>query len=224
MYAGENRRAETRGRLFKSATCIDTINIQRELSVTRLLRIGGGNKCHLDSKELFVRRRRRPWGQRSGRPTYQLGFWFRHFTRGLTHRRHLPLSCLLCLRLSFFIWGARLLLRQGADGAGFNFPDRTVLNGGAPLLNNEKKKTNKEAFDPLSVAKSFSNLSAVILLFSFCRFNTDCWWKSMYFSWIKSFSTRMVKMISNSWGLVGTLLMLRSAWTKYLWYWQGRWS
>lgn len=36
-YAGENQRGETRGQLLKSATCVFTINIQRELSVARLL-------------------------------------------------------------------------------------------------------------------------------------------------------------------------------------------
>lgn len=160
--------------------------------------MGGKKKnCHLDSKEHFMLRRQL-WGQRFGRPTYQLGFWFWHFTRHLTHRRHLSLSHLPCLRLSFLIWGVCLLLRKGADAAGFNFPDRTALNGGAPLLNNIIKKCTRKNF--ISQHCNF--------FFSFCRFNTDSWWISVSLSCIEGFWTWTAKMVWNSWGMVGTIRML----------------
>lgn len=193
-----NQRGETRGRLFKSATCIYTINIQRELSVTRLLRMWG--KKNLSS-----------WFERAfhaDTTTVRTKVWTAYLSiRVLVPAFHSPSDTpetpffvppAVFLRLSFLIWGVCLLLRKGADGAGFNFPDRTALNGGAPQLNNIIKKCTRKNF--ISQHCHF--------FFSFCRFNTDCWWISVSLNCIEGFWTWTAKMVWNSWGMVGTLLML----------------
>lgn len=51
------------------------------------------------------------------------------------------------------------------DGAAFNFPHRTVLNGGAPLLNNNKKNAQGSILSSQPRSNFFFHLSVVILLF-----------------------------------------------------------